>query len=80
MAVLDFSKERVTTQLEDCLALLHVLQALPMMSGELVFDAGDGEPYETLAKRLVGLHENIVQIAIHAEAISSRSTESGVLL
>ena len=72
MAVTDFNKTRDAAQLENCLAVLHVVQALPMVSGNLMSDANEGESYECLVRQLKVLHENIVQIALHAKTISSK--------
>ncbi len=76
MGVLDFSEARVTSQLDECLALFHVFQALPIMSGDLMVDVSEGESDETLVNRLAVLHENIVEMAIRAKAVSGRAADS----
>ncbi len=76
MGVLDFSKAQETTQLQESLALLHLFRALPMVSGGIVDDIKEGEPYETLANRLEELHKDIVEIAGRAEAVSGRATDA----
>jgi len=52
----------------------HLMEALPIFSGDLVKQANEGEAYETLVRRIHVLHKNIEDLAAHAKELKRQAS------
>lgn len=57
------TKRQAAQQMDKPLLLINIAECLPILSGEIIQDSDEGEPYEVLIRRIRVLHANIVEMA-----------------
>lgn len=60
-------------RMESFSGFFHMLESLPLLSGELVRQVEEGEAYEVLQRRIMVLHRNIVEFAECGKRLRDRT-------
>ena len=55
--------------LNDPFKLLHLVESLPMISQEIVDALAEGEAYETISRKIKGLHHNLTELSQQAKHV-----------